>query len=259
MRAGDHQRVEGTGGAVLLGPHFLQLILLAHQHGLHHSGAVRLAAVEPADAVERGGPHIHHHLLEARAAPAGQHTHGARGARGGPENVLARQVVGVIESAGVAVVARLADARLQLDLLPVAQRRQGLPIPGVERDLCAGMRVEFQNEALALAGNRRRLDDAAAQDHDLTAFGVQLGWRPGRMQQRDQGPGREQSETAADTSQPPRQPPRPAGHREDGENAEDQEGADGPQQFRFGEWYEARNQDPRSDGSQGPEERVLQR
>ena len=48
MGAGDDEGVEGAGGAVIFGPDFLQLIILANEDGLHHAGAVRVAVVEAA-------------------------------------------------------------------------------------------------------------------------------------------------------------------------------------------------------------------
>ena len=54
VRSGDHQRVEGAGVAVVLGPHALQLVVLADEDRLHHAGLVGVAGVEARDAGERG-------------------------------------------------------------------------------------------------------------------------------------------------------------------------------------------------------------
>jgi len=162
--------------------------------------------------------------------------------------------VGVIEGPRIAVITGRADARIHLDVLAVAQHGKGLAFTGEKRDLGASVRFELQDETLALAGNGGRLHYAAAQDDDLAAMDIEFGRRTGRVQQGDESARGEQTQTGARGGEPAR--PASTPHPQ-GENAEDQEGAHGPQQFGFGEWYETRNQDPRSDGSQGPEKRIL--
>jgi len=59
-------------------------------------------------------------------------------------------------------------------------------------------------------------------------------------------------ETAADAGEQTRIPP-------DREYAQQQESRDGAEDFGLRKRYEAGNQDPRGDGSQGPHERVFHR
>ena len=57
--------------------------------------------------------------------------------------------------------------------------------------------VEFEQEALALAGNRGRLDDAAAENDDFARFGIDFGRRPGLVGGRGPDPGEEKAEAGA--------------------------------------------------------------
>src|ERR1019366_2346208 len=144
--AGDDDDVEGAGVAVLLGPHFLELKILTDQEGLHHAGLVIVAVVEPLGAAQDSGAEIHGEFLERRAAVAGEDSEGGGVAGSGPEDVLAGQEAGVIEGAGVAVVAGLADAGVQLDVLAVAEPGKRRAILGIERDLGASVGLEFEEE-----------------------------------------------------------------------------------------------------------------
>ena len=177
MRAGNHQRVKRAGVAVILGPHALKLVILADQDRLHHGGLIRVACVHARDAGERGGAQIHDELLKRRAAMAGQNADRAGGAGGGPIDVALRQVVRVIECARIAVIVRLADRGIEFDVLPVAQVGQRFAVASVERDLRARFRFEFEHEALARAGDRRRLDHASAENDDFARFGIDFGRR----------------------------------------------------------------------------------
>ena len=107
--AGDDQRVEGAGVAVVLRPDALKLIILADEDGLHHGDLIRVAFIHARDAGERGAAQIHDELLKGRAAMARQDANGAGGAGGRPVDVALREVMRVVECAGVAVVVRLAD------------------------------------------------------------------------------------------------------------------------------------------------------
>ena len=90
----------------------------------------------------------------------------------------------IIEIARIAVIARLADSRVDLDVLSVAQRRQGFALFGIERHLGARLRGQFEQESFAFPGDGRRLDDTPAENDDLAPFGVEVRWRTGRMDQR---------------------------------------------------------------------------
>ncbi len=188
--------------------------------------------------------------MKRRAAAAGQDADRAGGAGCGPEDVLARQVAGVVERAGVAEVARFPHARVELDILAVAQRRERLVALGVESDLRAGARLQFQQEAFALAGNGGRLHHAAAQDDDFAAFGVELGRRAGGVDQGGERPGEEESQAAAGARQHARAATQ-------GHHAEHQKGGDGEEKLGLLERYEAGNQDARGNGGQRPDQRIL--
>ena len=183
VRPRDDQGMEGAGLAVILGPDSLELEGLANHEGLHHPTAVSVAGVKSLDASQNPGAKVHHGLLKQRAAAAGQDADRRGGAGCSPENVLARQVAGVVESAGVAEVARFPNARVELDLLAVAQRRERLVALGIESDLRAGVGFQFQQKALALAGDGGRFHHAAAEDDDFAPFGIELGRRPGGVGQ----------------------------------------------------------------------------
>ena len=71
MGAGDHERMEGAGGAVLLGPDLLKLEGLPDEDGLHHADLVGIAGIELFDPGESGGAEVHDGFLKARAAAAG--------------------------------------------------------------------------------------------------------------------------------------------------------------------------------------------
>ena len=55
----------------------------------------------------------------------------------GPVDFLPRQVMRVIECAGIPEIARLADARVDFDVLPVMKARQGFAVLRVQGDLGA--------------------------------------------------------------------------------------------------------------------------
>ncbi len=76
----------------------------------------------------------------------------------------------------------LRTLRIEFDLLAVAQVRQGFLALGVEGDLRARVAVQFEEEALALAGDRRRLDHAALEDDDLAPGSLDFGRGSGSVQ-----------------------------------------------------------------------------
>ncbi len=155
--------------------------------------------------------------------------------------------MGVVERAGIAVIARFANPRVELNVLAIAQRGERGIFLGIECDLGARMRFEFENEALAFSRNSRRLHHAAGEDHDFAAFGIELWRRTGSMHQRDEGTCEEQAGAAAraryDTGLTPQR-----------EDAKSQQRGNRGQKFGLVERYEAGNQDPRGDGSQGPQQ-----
>ena len=250
VRPGDHQGVEGAGLAVILGPDALELKGLADHEGLHHPAAVSVAGVETLNAGQNQGAKVHHGLLKWRAAMAGQDADRRGGAGCRPEDVLARQVAGVVESAGVAVVARFPNARVELNVLAVAQRRERLVSLGVESNLRAGVRIEFQQESFARAGDGGRLHHAAAEDDDFAPFGIELGRRSGGVGEGRERAGEEESQAAAGARQQARAAVQ-------GHHAEHQEGADGEKKLGWLERYETGNQDPRGNGGQRPDQWIL--
>ena len=226
-----------AGGAVIVGPHFLHLELLPQQHGLHHGSLVGAAPVERVDARHGGGAQIHHGLLKRRAAAAGQHVNRVGGARCSPINIVARQVVPVVERAGVFVIAGRTHAGIEFDVAAVGKRRQRLVRLGIERDLDAGVRFEFEQKPLALAGKSRRLDYAAAQNHHFAAGDVQLRRRPGPMRQPRERTTRDEAQQAADAGQHARAP-------QNGGDAERQKGGDDQDQLVSAEGDESGSQNP---------------
>ena len=112
------------------------------------------------------------------------------------------------------------------------------------------MRLEFQKEALALAGDGRRLDHAPAEDDDFAAFGIELRRRAGSVSQAVRAPAKKR----------PRQQQAPARTRDSRHSATMPSSRKAPmasEQFGWLKRYEAGNQDTRGDGSQGPDQRVL--
>ena len=156
----------------------------------------------------------------------------------------------IVESAGIAVVVRLADARVDLDILAVAQRRQGFALLGIERDLGARLGCEFEQKAFPFVGDGRRFDDASAEDDDLAPFGVDLRRRSGSMDVREQGAGEEEAEQTASAGQVPRAAVQ-------GERAQQQKSADGEEQLGLRNGQEAVDQDARGDGRQWADQRIL--
>ena len=201
VRAGDDQGVKGAGGAVIVCPDALQLVRLAHQDGLHHAHVVIATAVKPRDAVKQRRAEVHGETGQRRAAAAGQNANRASGAGGGPEHVLASEEMHVIEGAGIAVIARRADARIHLDLLAIAQGGEGFACARVEGDLRPRARLQLQHEALAFARHRRGFHHAAAEDDHLAALHVELGWRAGRVEERGERARANQAERRAHRSE----------------------------------------------------------
>ena len=104
----------------------------------------------------------------------------------------------IIERAGVGVIVRFANLRIQLDILSVAQVGQRLTFACIERDLGARLPVKLQNEALAFALNRRRLDHASAKNHDFARLRIDLGRRPWIVRGSRPDAREDQPQTAAD-------------------------------------------------------------
>jgi hypothetical protein len=161
--AGDDQGVVGARIAELLGPDALHLVRLADHDGLHHAGLVRLALVEMGEAFEGHHAQAGDGGLEARPALAGQDGDlGAGGHGGGPVDIAAGQVARVIERAGIAEIARAADARFELHALAKMQCGRRLAFVRVGGDLDARAGIEFHDETFAVAGKSWGLDHAAA-------------------------------------------------------------------------------------------------
>ena len=102
MGTGDDQRVEGTGGAVILGPAFLHARGIANEDGFHHAGVVVVAGIQGVDAVEGAGS------CGVKAAP--ERTSTAPGFNGDvrchasgrrPIDTLAGKKAGIVEGAGI--------------------------------------------------------------------------------------------------------------------------------------------------------------
>ena len=249
MRARDYQHVEGSGVAILLGPDALELVVLADEQRLGHAGFIVTAGVKAPGAVEDRGAQVHGRLLHQRPAAPRQNAQGFGGAGSGPVDFLAGQRAPIVECAGVAVVARLAHASIQLDFLPIAQPGKRRGILGVERHLGARARLELQDEALALAGDSGRLDHAAAQDRDLAAGDVQLGRWAGRVREGRERAGGEESQQAAKARQG-------SGLAPQGEAAQGQERRDGRQKLGRLKCNETPGQDARGNAGDGPHQRI---
>ena len=151
VSAGNHEGVEGAGGAVVFGPHLLKLVGLADENGLHHSGIVLVPPVKACQAGKRGGAQVHEPTRYRGAASSGQHANRAGRAGCRPIDVLPRQIALIVKCAGVLIVAGPAHARVHLDLLPVAQRGKRIHLARVERHLRTRMRLEFEHEARSVA------------------------------------------------------------------------------------------------------------
>ncbi len=152
---------------------------------------------------------------------------------------------------GVAEIAGLAHLAVQFELLAVTQRGQRLSRLDVEGHLRARVAVELQDEALALAGDRRGFHDAAFDDHDLAPGGFDRGRRAWQMEARVESAGEEECEQAAGSGERLRAAP-------PGEKSEEKKGCDGRENFGLAERYKPEDQDARSDSSQGTQEGILQ-
>ena len=132
----------------------------------------------------------------------------AGGRRDGPIDVLPRQEAAVVEGSGIAEVARRAHLPIEFQILPVVQRGQGFARLGVEGDLRARVAIEFENEALALAGYGRRFDDAARRESPLRVR-WHRSWAAGprRVHARIERAGEEHPEEAADAREHARSAP----------------------------------------------------
>jgi len=246
--AGDDECVKGAGRAVVVGPDSLQLIGLTDEDSLHDSTLVGVAVVEALDALQGGLAHVHDGFLESRAAPARQDPDRAGGAGCRPVDVVAGEVAGIVEGAGVAVIAGLAHAGIEFHVLSVVQRRQRLVAVGVQGHLSARAGVEFEQEALALARNGGGLDHAPAEDDDLAPLGVQFRRRGGGVGESGQDAGRDEAKQARGSGQD-------TGVAEQRQHAQQQKRGDGAEKFRRLKRYEAGNQDPCGNGSYRPHQR----
>src|SRR5207253_791322 len=115
----------------------------------------------------------------------------------------------------------------------------------------AGVRIEFEEEALPFSGDGRWFDDAAAEDDHFAAFGVEFRRRAGDVGPPDERAGEEESEQATGGGQS-------AGVAVESHDAERKKGGNGGEQLELRKRYETGNQDARGDGSQGTQKRVLQ-
>ena len=161
----------------VFGPDFLQLRRFADQHRLHHAGGVCIR-IQPIDAVQR-------HPAQSKdpghcappAAPGQDARRGPAGHTRGPENLLPREIAGVIERSRVIEIARRPDARFDFDALAVFQTLQRAVV--FERQTHAGprARVEFERELLPSGREHGRLDHAAREYDGFPRPSVDL--RPG--------------------------------------------------------------------------------
>ena len=230
--AGDDDRVNRARAAELLRPHLFELEGLADEDGLHHAGFIRLTAVELLQPLQRRHPQSHNGAPKRRAARARQRPDGSSaGGRGGPIDVLPRQVAGVVERAGVVVVLRPANLRVHFDELPVAETRRRLALPQIDGDLRTGVALQVENEALAPIGERGRFHHAAGDGHG--AFGVQFRRRTRAPRHIAQRSGPYQAGQAGATGDAPRAPPQ-------GRHAKRQQRARGGDQLAGFERDEAR-------------------
>ena len=198
----------GAGVAELLRPDALDLVGLADHDGLHHAGLIGLALVELRQTIEGHHAKANDGRLKARSTPAGQDGDlGARTHGGGPIDVATRQIARVVERAGIAEIARPPHARFKLHALAIVERGRRLAFARIRGDLHARVRIQFHDEAFAVAGKRGRLDHAAAQDHGLAPFGIQLRAGAGTMRQIDERTRESEPQQAACPSQHASLPP----------------------------------------------------
>ena len=193
--------MEGACVAIVLRPNALKLIILADEDRLHHGGLIRVAFIHVGDAGERRAAQVHDEFLKRRAAMSRHGAQGASGAGSRPIDVALREVMGVVECAGVAVVVGLADFGVELDVLSVMQLRKRFAGASEESHLGARPGLDFEHETLASAGNRGRFDHASAEYDDLARFGIDLGWRAGGVDHGVPDAGEEKPKTAAGAGQ----------------------------------------------------------
>src|SRR5437870_1482239 len=81
----------------------------------------------------------HDCLLKPGTTLARKNAHIAGGPRRGPIDFLTRQIARIVERPGIAEIARLPHAGIQLDVLSVAEGRKRFAISRIEGHLGAGM------------------------------------------------------------------------------------------------------------------------
>jgi hypothetical protein len=174
------------------------------------------------DAREGGLAQIHDGFLKRIPAVSGQDAHASGRRRDGPIDVLPGEVIPEIEGSRVAEIARRPHLAVEFQVLPVAQRGQRFARFGVQRDLRPRVAIQFEDEALPLARDRRRLHHAPANDHHFAPAGIDFRRRPRCVHARIERSREEQSEQAAEARERARSAPQR-------QAAEDEESPDGPQ------------------------------
>ena len=89
VAAGDDEGVEGSGGAIVFGPHAVEFGGGADEDGLHHSVGISVVGVEFVEAVERGGADGEDHAGDAVSAAARENVNSGSVTGGVPVNLLA--------------------------------------------------------------------------------------------------------------------------------------------------------------------------
>ena len=148
------------------------------------------------------------------------------GAGSRPEDILAREKAGIVESAGIDEIAELAHAGVQLDGLSVVELGKRLIGPRVESHLGArGARAPGGSARPPADG--RRFDLAAGKDHDLAAFRFEFRRQARPVHKIDQDSCEEETRGRPEASGGE------AGVAPNRQDAQKQEGADDGEEFRI--------------------------
>ena len=166
-------------------------------------GVVVVAGVKFLDAIERSAAEREDRRHRARSAPPRQHSRRRSPRHGrGPENLLPRQVAGVVERSWIVEIARRPDARLDLDTLAVFQTLGRVVVVERQSHPNAGSRIEFQSELLAPGRKHRGFHHAAGQKHRLARPSVDLRARSRTMPGLGEHAHKEQGQRHAPAPQP---------------------------------------------------------
>src|SRR4051794_15793800 len=175
MTAGNHQRVKSPGGAVIFGPHAIEFCGGADEDRLHHAVRVRVVRIQAIEARQRAGANSEYGRRDSVPATPGQYPYVRGIARCVPVNMLTRQVMHLIEGSRVVVVVRPPYLALELDLGAI--RKVGEVTARGKGHLSPRVWRQFHGEALAVRGDKRRIDNAAFEDRADVIRNVQAGWR----------------------------------------------------------------------------------